>query len=89
MAFNGDVQPCSNTKDGFVVGNVKKSSLESLWCSQKMTEVRQMHMAFRRMEIFPCNQCSYGIDYSKLWKDRDWTNWDPKELLPEKITVEN
>jgi radical SAM protein with 4Fe4S-binding SPASM domain len=83
VAFNGDVQPCSNTKDSFVVGNVLEDTLEEIWHSPRMNEVRRLHMAFRRMDISPCNQCSYGIDYVKLWRDRDWTDWDPKELLPE------
>lgn len=83
---NGDVQPCSNTKDSFVVGNVSQSSLKEIWHSPRMNELRQLHMAYRRMEVVPCNRCSYGIDYSKLWKDRDWSEWDPVELLPENNT---
>ena len=82
VGFDGDVHPCSNTKDPFVVGSVQDDSLEEIWHSSGMGELRRLHMDLRRMEIFPCNRCSYGIDYAKLWKDRDWADWNPKELLP-------
>jgi len=82
VAFNGDVQPCSNTKERFVIANAKKQSLKLIWNGDKMKEIRQIHKANKRMTIFPCDHCSYGIDYTALWKDRDWTDWDPKEMLP-------
>lgn len=85
VAFNGDLQPCSNTKEGFVIGNVAENSLEEIWHSSKMNELRRLHIHGKRREVFPCNQCSYGIDYSIVWKDRDWSDWDPKELLPKSI----
>ncbi|MFC1579350.1 radical SAM/SPASM domain-containing protein [Thermodesulfobacteriota bacterium] len=83
VAFNGDVQPCSNTKDKFIIGNALHSSLKDIWNSEKMRELRDTHSEGRRMDIFPCNRCSYGIDYSNIWQDRDWTDWNPRELLPE------
>jgi len=47
-----------------------------------MNELRRMHLEGRRLEIFPCMECSYGVNYEKRWKGRDWSKWDPKELLP-------
>lgn len=83
VAFNGDIQPCSNTKYPFIIGSAKESSLADIWRGERLNEIRQIHTANKRMELFPCNCCSYGIDYSNIWKDRDWTDWDPKELLPD------
>lgn len=82
VAFNGNVQPCSNTKEPFIIGNVKKVSLSEIWNSIKMNELRNQHSAGKRMAVSPCNCCSYGIDYSSIWVDRDWADWDPNELLP-------
>ena len=89
VAFNGEVQPCSNTKEKFIIGNVNESSLKEIWHSSEMNDLRQLHTTGRRMEVFPCNRCSYGIDYAKLWKNRDWTNWDPRELLPDDKEIQS
>jgi radical SAM protein with 4Fe4S-binding SPASM domain len=82
VTFGGDVQPCSNTKDTFIIGNAHDSSLREIWYGKKMRELRHKHSKGRRIELFPCNRCSYGIDYSNLWQDRDWADWDPRDLLP-------
>ena len=84
VAFNGDVQPCSNTKHPFIIANAKNSSLAEIWHGEKLEEIRKIHAAGKRMDLSPCNTCSYGIDYSNIWQDRDWTDWDPTELLPNK-----
>jgi len=83
IAFNGDVQPCSNTKEGFVIGSVLRNNIKEIWHGEKMSQIRRLHVSGRRMEIFPCNRCSYGIDYVKVWQGRDWKNWEPKEMLVE------
>ena len=84
IGFNGMVQPCSNEKDGFVIGDANNSSIKEIWHSKKMNELRRMHRRGQRLDIFPCNECSYGVDYEKRWKGRDWTSWDPDELIPKK-----
>ncbi len=82
VQFDGKVQPCSNLKNEFVIGNANESSIKQIWHSDKMEELRSIHKAGRRLDIFPCNECSYGVDFEKKWKGRDWTNWDPSELMP-------
>lgn len=82
VAFNGDVQPCSNTKEPFIIGNAEETTLSEIWHGSRMNELRDQHSVGKRMEISPCNRCSYGIDYSNIWIDRDWTDWAPRELLP-------
>jgi radical SAM protein with 4Fe4S-binding SPASM domain len=80
VGFNGLVQPCSNEKEGFVIGDANKNTIKEIWHSNRMGEIRAMHRKERRLEIFPCNKCSYGVDYSRLWRGRDWKDWDPQEL---------
>jgi len=82
VAFNGDVQPCSNTKDPFIIGNARETTLQEIWHSSRLNEIRKIHSAGDRMNLSPCNRCSYGIDYTDIWKGKNWTNWNPKELLP-------
>ncbi len=82
VGFNGEVQPCSNTKDGLVVGRVPEDTLEEIWQGSAMERLRERHLALKRGDVFPCNRCSYGIDYARLWKNKDWSRWDPAELLP-------
>ena len=82
VCFDGLVQPCSNEKEGFSIGDCNKDSIRDIWHSDKMKEIRALHEAGKRLEMYPCNVCSYGVDYEKRWKNRDWTKWDPMELMP-------
>ncbi len=82
VGFDGLVQPCSNEKEGFSIGDCNKDSIRDIWHSDKMKEIRALHEAGKRLEMYPCNVCSYGVDYEKRWKNRDWTKWDPMELMP-------
>jgi radical SAM protein with 4Fe4S-binding SPASM domain len=83
VGFNGTVHPCSNTKDEFVVGNANQQTIRDIWLGEKMRTLRDIHRQQRRLEISPCSSCSYGVDFEKRWKDRDWKHWDPQELLPQ------
>ncbi|MBW7941747.1 MAG: radical SAM protein [Candidatus Kuenenia stuttgartiensis] len=80
VGFDGKVQPCSITTDSFVIGDTNKNSLKDIWQSTEMNDLRNVHSKIKRMDVIPCNKCSYGIDYSKLWDGRDWTKWNPEEL---------
>jgi radical SAM protein with 4Fe4S-binding SPASM domain len=82
IGFDGSVQPCSNTKETFSLANAHEMSIRDIWHSAPMQQLRRIHRSGRRMEITPCNTCSYGIDYDRLWRGRDWTKWDPCELDP-------
>ncbi|MGE5340717.1 MAG: radical SAM/SPASM domain-containing protein [Candidatus Omnitrophota bacterium] len=84
VGFDGSVHPCSNTKDEFQIGSVRQHTLKEIWRGPEMTELRSQHMAGKRLEVSPCNTCSYGVDYEKRWKNRDWRHWDPSELIPKK-----
>ena len=87
VAFNGDVQPCSNIKEQFVIGNVRKDSLQEIWHGTAMQELRRIHRSGKRMAMFPCSACSYGIDYSSVWSQRDWSRWNPQELCPQEKAI--
>lgn len=82
IGFNGMVQPCSNLKNEFVIGDTKKNSIKEIWHGENISKLRRMHEDGKRLKIFPCSECSYGVDYEKKWKGRDWTKWDPMELVP-------
>lgn len=82
VGFDGTIHPCSNTKEEFVVGQANQQTIRDIWLGEKMHALREVHQQERRLEISPCNTCSYGVDFEKRWKGRDWKHWDPKELLP-------
>lgn len=80
IGFDGKVHPCSNTKDEFIIGDVSQQRIKEIWNGENVNRIREMHRAGKRLEVFPCRQCSYGVDYEKRWKNRDWKDWDPEEL---------
>lgn len=82
VGYNGMVQPCSNEKNEFIIGDARKNSIKEIWHGDAITKLRKMHEKGRRLEMSPCNECSYGVDYEKKWKGRDWANWDPSEMIP-------
>jgi len=82
VGFDGTVHPCSNTKEEFVIGDANQQTIRDIWLGEKMRTLRELHQQERRLEVSPCNTCSYGVDFERRWKDRDWKHWDPKELLP-------
>jgi len=84
VGFDGSVHPCSNTKNEFIIGDANKDTIQQIWNNHRMNDLRELHNHSKRLEIFPCNECSYGVDFEKRWKGRDWKDWDPKELLPER-----
>jgi radical SAM protein with 4Fe4S-binding SPASM domain len=81
VGFDGKVQPCSNLKNEFVKGDANKNTIKEIWLSDQMNKLREKHIKGQRLDIFPCSECSYGVDFEKRWKGRDWANWDPDELL--------
>ena len=81
ISWDGKVHPCSNAINEFVIDDLNEKTVREIWHGEKMAELRRMHQAGKRLDVFPCNECSYGVDYEKLWKDRDWSNWNPNELV--------
>jgi len=84
VGFDGYVHPCSNAKNEFIIADANKENIKQIWNGDKINELRKLHTQGKRLEIFPCNECIYGVDFEKRWKRRDWKDWDPKELLPER-----
>lgn len=84
VGFNGDIHPCSNTKDPFVIGNAHQTSLAEAWQGKRLHRIREIHASGSRLKLFPCNSCSYGIDYSSFWASQNWETWNPQSLLPTK-----
>lgn len=82
VGFDGLVQPCSNIKNEFTIGDAKNNTIREIWRGERMVALRKMHSTGRRLEVFPCTECSYGVDFENRWKGRDWTTWDPSEMLP-------
>lgn len=82
VGYDGSIRPCSNTINDFIIGNAYDTSIKEVWHGDLMKKLRRQHSSGRRLDVFPCNECSYGVDYEKHWKGRNWTDWDPRELLP-------
>jgi radical SAM protein with 4Fe4S-binding SPASM domain len=56
--WDGTVNPCdSDYKSMLRVGNVLENSINELWCSKSYAKLREAHIAGKRKECSPCNQC--------------------------------
>ena len=82
IGFDGKVHACSNTIEPLVVGDVNNQHLQAIWHGSTMQRIRELHGNLNRLDIPQCSRCSYGVDYQDRWKQRDWSNWDPNELMP-------
>jgi len=59
VLFNGDaIVCCHDWKRATVVGNVKTSSLKSIWNSDRMNEIRRLILRKRYEQINSCRECS-------------------------------
>lgn len=65
---NGDVYPCcqSYMLDGSPAGNIGESSLESIWNSKMMRDMRGLHVTGRAGEIDVCSRCCTTIPHPLL-----------------------
>ena len=60
ILFNGDVIICScDWKRSIVIGNVKNSSLHSIWNSARLNEIRKLLLRKRYDELSSCIDCSF------------------------------
>jgi radical SAM protein with 4Fe4S-binding SPASM domain len=85
IGFDGKVHPCSNTKDEFIIGDAVGQRIRDIWTGDTLNRLREMHRSGKRLEVFPCNRCSYGVDYEKRWKNNDWKDWNPDEPIEKEI----
>jgi radical SAM protein with 4Fe4S-binding SPASM domain len=70
VLFNGDVIICSNDWNRTtVVGNVKTSSLKSIWNSERMNEIRGLILKKKYEKIYSCRECSVVNRDAKLTKE--------------------
>lgn len=59
ILFNGDVIICTlDWKRAIVIGNVKTSSLRSIWNSDRINEIRRLILQKRYNQISSCKECS-------------------------------
>jgi len=59
ILFNGDVIICNlDWKRSIVVGNVKTSSLRTIWNSERINEIRRLILQKRYNQISSCKECS-------------------------------
>jgi len=59
ILFNGDaIVCCHDWKRATVIGNVKTSSLRSIWNSERMNEIRRLILRKRYEKISTCRECS-------------------------------
>jgi radical SAM protein with 4Fe4S-binding SPASM domain len=65
---NGDVYPCcqSYMLDGAPVGNIGEEPLEGIWNSDRMQDMRRLHVAGRSGEIDICSRCCTTIPHPVL-----------------------
>ena len=68
VKHNGDVYPCcqSYMLDGAAVGNIGHQSLQEIWNSPAMLDLRTMHAAGRAGEIDMCARCCAAIPHPAL-----------------------
>ena len=59
ILFNGDVIICScDWKRATLIGNVKTSSIRSIWNSERANEIRRLILRKRYEQISACEDCS-------------------------------
>ncbi len=59
ILFNGDaIVCCHDWNRATVIGNVKTSSLRSIWNSERMNEIRRLILRKRYEKISTCRECS-------------------------------
>jgi len=68
VKHNGDVYPCcqSYMLDGKPVGHLGKQSLEEIWNSPGMRQMRELHALGRANEIDICSRCLINIPHPAL-----------------------
>lgn len=71
VSWNGDVMPCCmDVFRKLKIGNLYKSSLEELWNSSSIQEIRQIHLQGRYEEIPLCSHCGNWWYLGKKPKER-------------------
>ncbi|MFZ5517064.1 MAG: radical SAM/SPASM domain-containing protein [Candidatus Zhuqueibacterota bacterium] len=69
ILWNGDVSLCCLDFDGkYILGNVRKSSLEDIWRGEKFNTVRRRHATGELSELALCRQCH--INHVRALEDR-------------------
>lgn len=68
VKHSGDVYPCcqSYMLDGKPVGNIGEQRLESIWNSEAMVNMRELHAKGRAGEIDICSRCFTTIPHPAL-----------------------
>ena len=58
--WDGTVNPCdSDYRSTLKVGNLLENSIDELWSSENYTRLREAHVAKKRKEYSPCDQCVF------------------------------
>ena len=56
--FDGKVNPCdADYKSKLSYGNVKNSTIKEIWNSNKLNQLKNMHLKNDRSKIIPCDRC--------------------------------
>jgi len=86
IGFDGSVQPCSNSIERLIVGDVNKQPLAYIWKENEIERLRDAQIEGRSNEYFACSRCSYrcDVDYDDQLK-KDWAGWDPT-VLSERVS---
>lgn len=68
VKHNGDVYPCcqSYALDGKPIGRIGEQTLEQMWNSEPVRELRRLHAAGRAREIDMCARCPTTIPHPSL-----------------------
>ncbi len=65
ITWDGNIQLCPFADHGISrtlwkgLGNINKNTIEEIWHSKKINEIRDAHIAEASHEIIPCKSCSY------------------------------
>lgn len=61
VAFNGKTQCCTGwNADDIILGNALDESLEKMWHSDLLNQLRETHASGRRMDYSSCAECRHG-----------------------------
>jgi len=73
ILVDGKVVPCCVDYDGtYILGDLKRDSLKSIWNGQKIITLRRALLEGRKETIELCSKCSYGSEGKGILRKRSY-----------------
>jgi len=82
VLVDGRVVPCCMDYDGkYVLGDLKRGSLKSIWNGEKMVRLRKALLEGRKEDIELCSKCAHGPADKGSLRNRLYALYISKSLI--------